>query len=271
MIAAGPVAALELDCLAMSLASPRLLVVLVVALSACSEDKDASGTSNNERQSPEETGSVCAQNDECFSKLEDLQGEPLCLDKVRGGYCTHTCESDADCCAAEGECKTDIAQVCSPFESAATKQCFLSCEQADISASGSEAVDDNTYCQEEASPDFICRSSGGGKQNRKICVPGDCGHGATCNQDTPCAGELDCLDEFAGGYCGKRDCKLNLDCPQDSLCVLDGDTGFCFKSCELDSECSFCRGSQFAATCSDNVEFAEEGTQASVCVPERAR
>ncbi|MEN9580711.1 MAG: hypothetical protein RJA70_3720 [Pseudomonadota bacterium] len=242
-----------------------------IAVSACSDDEGSDEAAKGEGGSPEETGSVCTQDDQCFAAIDDLQGEPLCLEKVRGGYCTHTCEADTDCCAAEGECKTDLAQVCSPFESAETKQCFLSCEKEDITASGSKAADDNAYCQEQASSDFICRSSGGGNKNRKVCVPGDCSHGATCDKATPCSGDLDCLDEFAGGYCGKRDCKLNADCPGDTLCVLDGDMGFCFKTCGVDSECSFCRAGEVAASCDDGVKFAEKGTQGSVCVPARAR
>ena len=30
---------------------------------------------------------------------------------MTGGYCTHLCQQDADCCAAPGECVEQIAQV----------------------------------------------------------------------------------------------------------------------------------------------------------------
>jgi hypothetical protein len=47
--------------------------------------------------------------------------------------------------------------------------CFLSCEAAVVS--GADAGDANTYCGKNANSAFSCRSSGGGSQNRKVCVP----------------------------------------------------------------------------------------------------
>ncbi len=96
----------------------------------------------------------------------ELRGDPLCLDQVDGGYCTHLCQTDADCCAVEGECLSDFPQVCAPFESTGMMMCFLSCEDADIDGADSEA-----FCAEEAHSSFICRSTGGGSANRKVCVP----------------------------------------------------------------------------------------------------
>jgi hypothetical protein len=53
---------------------------------------------------------------------------------------------------------------------------FLSCEDADIQAANaadaSNATDSTVYCQTEASPIFTCRSTGGGVQNRRVCLPG---------------------------------------------------------------------------------------------------
>ncbi len=237
-------------------------------LVSCGDDEDAATDDNDgDRSSPEETGSVCESNDQCFSDVDDLQGDPLCLERVREGYCTHTCESDGDCCAAEGECDTDLNQVCSPFESTGDMMCFLSCEKEDIQASDYE--DDGEYCQREASPDFICRSSGGGANNRKVCVPGDCGVGASCDVDADCDTDLDCLDDFSGGYCGVSGCEENGDCPGDSKCVMQGDTGFCFKSCNSESDCTFCRYGSSGIACESDVEYAEEGTDGSVCLPAR--
>jgi hypothetical protein len=76
--------------------------------------------------------------------------------------------TDADCCAIPGECKTPHPQVCSPFESAGQKYCFLSCENAVVSQSG---YDESVYCSTYAHSAFGCRSSGGGSENRKVCVP----------------------------------------------------------------------------------------------------
>lgn len=115
-------------------------------------------------------GQACDVADDCFPDVsdEDLAtlGELRCLDRVPDGYCTHLCETDEDCCAVEGECKTDLAQVCAPFESTGERMCFLSCEAADIGDH-----DEGSYCQDYAHPAFGCRSTGGGAENRKVCVP----------------------------------------------------------------------------------------------------
>jgi hypothetical protein len=217
---------------------------------------------------------------ECFSDLQagaggGLQGEALCLDRVPGGYCTHTCQADDECCAATGECTGNHAEVCSPFESTGMKMCFLTCEAADLAATGAAGAagaaavtDEQEYCQRFASSSFICRSSGGGKANRKVCVPGDCGAGAACAADADCTGGLTCLSNFKGGYCGKGDCAVNADCGAASACVKAADgKNYCFKTCQAASDCSFCRNAGYYATCSDGVVFAEDGTTGSVCVP----
>jgi hypothetical protein len=116
----------------------------------------------------EQAGQSCAAPAECYPEVDpaDLQGEVLCLDKVAGGYCTHLCVTDADCCAVPGECQSGHPQVCSPFESTGQMMCFLSCE-ATVIGDYTEA----TYCQDFANAAFGCRSSGGGTENRKVCVP----------------------------------------------------------------------------------------------------
>lgn len=130
-------------------------------------------------RSPEYTGSACAVATDCYEDLEagSLKGEPFCIDKVTGGYCTHKCQTDADCCAVPGECKTTLKQVCASFENEDEKYCFLSCEDEDI-ARGTDAglseagtVDGDDYCHANANREFGCRSSGGGSENRKVCFP----------------------------------------------------------------------------------------------------
>ena len=98
-----------------------------------------------------------------------MGGPTVCLDRVPGGYCTHICQTDSDCCAVPGECKTAFPQVCSPFESAGDKYCILSCEDAVIGDAG--FADPNSFCVTGALAGFACRSSGGGVMNRKVCVP----------------------------------------------------------------------------------------------------
>jgi hypothetical protein len=120
----------------------------------------------------EQAGQACSNAGQCYPATDGaaLMGGPaVCLDRVPGGYCTHVCSTDADCCAVPGECKTGFPQVCSPFESAADKYCILSCEDAVIGDAG--VADGNAYCDRYAHAGFGCRSSGGGTLNRKVCVP----------------------------------------------------------------------------------------------------
>lgn len=216
--------------------------------------------------SPDQVGSVCEVPDDCYPDADaELQGEVLCLDRVEDGYCTHACVDDTDCCAVPGECATDLPQVCSPFESADGKMCFLSCENEDVEAAG--APDEQSFCQHEVGASFICRSSGGGNENRNICVPGACGIGAACGEDADCGADFECLGGFDGGYCGTRDCGTDGDCPGDSRCITIDDTNICVKRCESDGDCGLCRGEDVAAACTEDVAFVDADGGGSVCVP----
>ena len=142
-----------------------------------SEPRLLLGQAVNGTQPPDDRPAV--HTDDATSRHDALQ----CLDRVRGGYCTNLCETDADCCAVAGECETNLKQVRSPFESTGQKMCFLSCEDEDIAAAtaahglpdagdAGDAGDPATlYCQTFAAPNTTCRSSGGGSSNRKVCIP----------------------------------------------------------------------------------------------------
>jgi hypothetical protein len=133
-----------------------LLAGALLVVVACQDDDD------------ESTGQACSAADQCYGRAEaPVRGTTLCLDRVSGGYCTHSCVTDADCCAVKGECQTGHPQVCAPFESTGQRLCFLSCEVAVLTA-GQEGT---AYCQGSAHQSFSCRSSGGGADNRKVCVP----------------------------------------------------------------------------------------------------
>lgn len=139
----------------------------------------------------EQTGQECKVASECYGGVDGgvdgggISGTVLCLDRVTNGYCTHLCNDDSDCCKAPGECKTGLKQVCSPFESTGQKMCFLSCEDGDVTAGiAAQAADggydggaldsgsrEDAYCKSYASTAFGCRSTGGGKANRKVCLP----------------------------------------------------------------------------------------------------
>jgi hypothetical protein len=154
-------------------------------------------------RSPEQTGDSCETADECYPNVDHelLSGPVACLTQVEDGYCTHECTADEECCAAPGECQTDLKQVCSPFTyTTGTRYCFLSCEDADLrDADGGVAtdgglIDPDEYCKREAHPSFVCRSTGGGAANRKVCLPGGAaGDGGTPDLDgsIPPDGSLD--------------------------------------------------------------------------------
>ncbi len=152
---------------------------------ACNSDDDPAPASSSDAgaqsdgRGVEQVGQACKAPVDCFPGIDSgtLKGEVQCLDRVTNGYCTHLCQSDGDCCAVPGECKTGFKQVCAPFESTGKKMCFLSCEDSDLHGGPDAGADAGTleatlYCQAYASADFGCRSTGGGKENRKVCLPG---------------------------------------------------------------------------------------------------
>lgn len=245
-------------------------VALLLASPALTCKDDGGGHDDDAQGSPDQVGTVCHVPDDCYPDVDhaDLHGAVICNDRVRDGYCTHECVADEDCCAVEGECETDLPQVCSPFESSGQMTCFLSCEGEDVEAAGEP--DEQSFCQHQASPYFICRSSGGGGANRKVCVPGDCGIGADCDEDAHCGGDLECIGDYEGGYCSRRGCESNADCGEGALCVADGDATYCARTCEHDPDCSFCRHGEHAASCTSDVEYAEAGTTGTVCVAPHA-
>lgn len=108
-------------------------------------------------------GASCSAAEQCFVGLaREVEGAAQCLDRIEGGYCTHECDTDADCCAVAGECPSGREEVCAPFESTGMRLCFLSCEGR---------ADGDAYCGQYAHLGFGCRSTGGGAKNRKVCVP----------------------------------------------------------------------------------------------------
>ena len=243
---------------------------VVLLHAGCSDDDEQrGGPAGAGGLPPDNTGSVCTVPADCYPGIDQtmLGGEVQCLDRVDGGYCTHLCSTDDDCCAVPGECKTDIDQVCSPFESTGMRMCFLGCERADIDGWDGGVVDENEYCQRRVHSDFICRSSGGGSQNRKVCVPGDCGVGEGCGADTDCDDGLSCVLGFRGGYCTRQGCAVNADCPTDSACVTQGGANYCLARCDGDGDCSACRTWETRGTCASSVVFVEAGTTGAVCVP----
>src|SRR5262249_4738977 len=137
-----------------------LMVVAVVGCAGCGDSK-------------EQAGSACTMASQCYPLVPNpstIHGMVVCLTQYQGGYCTHTCAADTDCCAINGECRTGFKQVCSPFENQPTTYCFLSCEAADIAAAPNGGVTDpNAFCQRFGGPSMSCRSTGGGSANPHFC------------------------------------------------------------------------------------------------------
>jgi hypothetical protein len=127
------------------------IFALIVLAGACDDDDDGG------------VGSSCIDAQQCFAGLpNEVEGHAVCLDRVEGGYCTHECDADSDCCTVQGECPNGKEQVCAPFESTGQRLCFLSCEGQ---------TNSDAYCAQWANINFQCRSTGGGSRNRKVCVP----------------------------------------------------------------------------------------------------
>jgi hypothetical protein len=140
----------------------RMLIVLVVGLAAA--------CSGGAKAPP--TGQGCMKVSDCYPGLDAgaLSGMVVCL-PLQGGYCSHTCTADTDCCKVAGECPTGIKEVCSPLQSNAATYCFVSCDTADITPTADGGTDPNSFCKSAANPSFTCRSTGGGSANRKFCGP----------------------------------------------------------------------------------------------------
>jgi hypothetical protein len=135
----------------------------LIAIFACS---NGNTTSN--------TGSACAKTADCYPGIDAsaLKGTATCLTQIQGGYCTHTCSADGDCCAVSGECPKGFKEVCASFESTGMKYCFIGCDAADIAADPNPGTTDpNAFCQKWGGATFTCRSTGGGANNRKFCGP----------------------------------------------------------------------------------------------------
>jgi hypothetical protein len=144
---------------------------LPAALALSSVLAGACGSSHNGSVQSVDTGQACQVASDCYSGIDagSLLGAPICLTQVPNGYCTHGCTADTDCCAAPGECPQALAEVCGPFESTGEMDCFLSCAADVVGKAGFS--DDTAFCQKYGNAAFICRSTGGGSTNRKVCVP----------------------------------------------------------------------------------------------------
>src|SRR6266478_6357111 len=109
------------------MSSPKTIVVALTLLFIGSSG--SSGCSGGSATPP--AGHPCTKDSDCYVGLGPdgggLQGTIICLTNLQGGYCTHTCTMNSNCCAVSGECPTGIKEVCAPLESQPQTYCFVSC------------------------------------------------------------------------------------------------------------------------------------------------
>ncbi|WP_146155587.1 hypothetical protein [Enhygromyxa salina] len=96
------------------------------------------------------------------------------------------------------------------------------------------------------------------------------GVGAECSGAADCLDGQACLAQFKGGYCGIKDCELDVDCPEGAACVAHDDgNNYCFRICVDKAECNLNRGPDVESNCSANITFTDGGG-GKACVPPSA-
>jgi hypothetical protein len=94
------------------------------------------------------------------------------------------------------------------------------------------------------------------------------GVGAMCKVNADCLDGQICLLNFKGGYCGLKDCTGLADCPNGSDCVEHTDgLKYCFRICVDKAECNRNRDLDFESNCSSNITFVEGKPSYKACVP----
>lgn len=95
------------------------------------------------------------------------------------------------------------------------------------------------------------------------------GLGAGCAADDDCSEPGQVCLPFKGGYCGRRDCTADMDCPDGSACVAHDDgVNYCFLICTDKSQCNVTRSLEDEANCSSNITFVQTANASyKACVP----
>lgn len=97
------------------------------------------------------------------------------------------------------------------------------------------------------------------------------GIGAACTASAVCETvdeiELECLTQFAGGYCGLEGCEGDDDCPEGSACVTDNGTNYCFRLCIEKPDCNRNRPADVEANCVGSITFVDPRNDRKACEP----
>jgi len=107
-----------------------------------------------------------------------------------------------------------------------------------------------------------CGDDDGGSEAIRSGVGDACATTDECVHD-----DQECLTEFKGGYCGRRDCVDDADCPQGSACVMQGASSYCFLVCLDKADCNVRRGVDEESNCSSSVDFVDDSLSRKACVP----
>lgn len=118
-----------------------------------------------------------------------------------------------------------------------------------------------------------CGDEEGGTESDRLGVAAECSSTDEC-ATYPLAdggtGQLACLTDFKGGYCGLKDCERSADCPDGALCVAHTDgSNYCFRACAEKPECNANRTVDDEANCSSSFDWANEGDDdgSKACIP----
>jgi hypothetical protein len=97
-------------------------------------------------------------------------------------------------------------------------------------------------------------------------IGGECAVLADCDDDNPDTAELECILDFKGGYCGRKDCTASSECPEGSLCANYEAGNYCFRTCVDKSECNRNRSVENESNCSSSIDPVEGGEE-KLCIP----
>ncbi|MBW1809222.1 MAG: hypothetical protein JRJ19_10040 [Deltaproteobacteria bacterium] len=108
-----------------------------------------------------------------------------------------------------------------------------------------------------------CGSSNEANQQK---IGAECTKLEDCDDDNPETEALECILDFKGGYCGRKDCVASTDCPEGSLCA-DYEAGlYCFLVCTDKVQCNQNRTLDNESNCSSNIDPVEGGED-KLCIP----
>jgi hypothetical protein len=215
--------------------TPWFVVCVLSAVLACGDDDDPKkprlAADGGEMQLPDKTaGKGCKRDSDCPNGkcTRELQVGSMTESRpAPGGYCTASCEADAQC-GSNGECSV-AAQ-------SDRGLCLGSCKtQADcregyacVGGGSSFGLQLSGSCQ----PMQVADKLGDRVAGRECASDGDCLGGS-------CASASSLGAKYPGNYCTGR-CWEDTECGEGGACLVftgTAEAGWCFDHCESDTDC----------------------------------